>query len=610
MLSALDSYASSAGLGSGLLESLRSSTDVGSAEQSGRGEFRRESLRVLVTGCCGRIGQAVCDELLSSADITTLVGFDRSDRERCPVRFLKSSKFNYIQGNLDDYAVCFDATDNINAVVHLAAIPDDANAQVLLPTNVNGFVNILQSVQRRNKTQRCISRLVVASSGKLWAGYGPVTTPLQVHDAPAPRCLYSATKAFAEAAAQAFAEDFDTGGGCQTIALRFGWCPRTMDDLVAMKSCTDPGTGVDEFLSAADAGSCVLAALLEDFPDNFRFAPLFCQSLPPHGHNGRFDLKQTQTLLGGWAPKDRFPAGHESLCASYEPSAAYDLKPRRSYSVTSSVPSPMPAESSVRKRVGETEWALRVELAAAYRVFAMLGWTHLIHTHITVKVPTCSSDEDLFLINPYGLLWDEIDASSLVTVRANGGIVDNGSTAMPINPAGFKIHSAIHTSDRGQEGGDILWTMHTHTPECVAVASLGVGLIRGLSQYAMDLGGISYHDFEHATKPENTVCARLVQDLGPTHKICMLRNHGPITVGKTVSEAFFLMYQLVEACKVQVQVLSMSKGPSDFSVVPDEVVEETYSIVQANYTGKPFGELEWLAAKRRMEKSQGLGYRL
>ena len=107
---------------------------------------------------------------------------------------------------------------------------------------------------------------------------------------------------------------------------------------------------------------------------------------------------------------------------------------------------------SIKNETGEAEWSARVELAAAYRVFDMLGWTHLIHTHITAGVP---GETDHYLINPYGLLWEEITASSLIKVDAGGEIVHQGSTDCPINPAGFKIHSALHTSERAAE-----WVMH------------------------------------------------------------------------------------------------------------------------------------------------------
>lgn len=256
--------------------------------------------------------------------------------------------------------------------------------------------------------------------------------------------------------------------------------------------------------------------------------------------------------------------------------------------------------SSIQDRVSEEEWALRVELAAAYQVFAILGWTHLIHTHITVK----ARGENQFLINPFGLLWEEVTASSLVKVDADGNIIDPGSTEYGINPAGFKIHSAIHNSDRKAE-----WVMHIHVPDVVAVASLSQGLIRGLSTYSMDLGPISYHDYEHATNEQTDVCERMVEDLGPTNKVLLLRNHGSITIGDTLPEAFFLTYQLVEACRVQMLTLSASLSESDYTVVPQPVVERTYEIVQNKYTGQGFGELEWRAVRRQMESSQGDRYR-
>lgn len=255
---------------------------------------------------------------------------------------------------------------------------------------------------------------------------------------------------------------------------------------------------------------------------------------------------------------------------------------------------------SLQERFSEEEWQLRVELAAAYRVFAMLGWTHLIHTHITVRAP----GEDEFLINPFGLLWEEITASSLVKVNAAGEILDRGSTPYGINPAGFKIHSAIHTSAREDR-----WVMHIHVPEVVAVSNLKTGLVRGFSTYSMDLGPISYHAYEHATTKQSDVCERMIADFGPTNKVLLLRNHGSITVGETVHEAFFLTYQLVEACRVQLLTFSAVHSDSDYTVVPEDLVEGTYKIVQAKYTGQDFGQLEWEAARRRMEANDGVGYR-
>jgi ribulose-5-phosphate 4-epimerase/fuculose-1-phosphate aldolase len=203
-----------------------------------------------------------------------------------------------------------------------------------------------------------------------------------------------------------------------------------------------------------------------------------------------------------------------------------------------------------------------------------------------------------------GLLWEEITASSLVKVRSNGDIVDNGNTDMPINPAGFKIHSAIHTSKRGRSGGDILWTMHTHTMETVAVSNMEGGFRPGLSQFAMDLGPVRLHEFEHATAGDH-VCQQLLADLGEAPcKVLLMRNHGCLTVGSTVSECYFRLLQLIRACEVQVAC-----GPLTRVVeVPARVVEDTFQITEANYTGEPFGTLEWRAAVRRMERRYGDAY--
>ena len=255
---------------------------------------------------------------------------------------------------------------------------------------------------------------------------------------------------------------------------------------------------------------------------------------------------------------------------------------------------------SIKDKTGEAEWALRVELAAAYRVFDMLGWTHLIHTHITASVP---GEKDRYLINPYGLLWEEITASSLIKVDAGGEIVEQGSTECPINPAGFKIHSAIHTSERAAN-----WVMHIHVPEVNAVANLKGGLIRGLSVYSMDIGGISYHDFQHATSSSTDVCARMIEDLGSENKVLLLPNHGAITIGDTLHEAFYLTYELVEACKVQIMTQSCANSETGYSVVDEQIVDETYRIVQDNYTGNEFGKLEWDAVKRKMIREHGQGY--
>jgi ribulose-5-phosphate 4-epimerase/fuculose-1-phosphate aldolase len=124
----------------------------------------------------------------------------------------------------------------------------------------------------------------------------------------------------------------------------------------------------------------------------------------------------------------------------------------------------------------------------------------------------------------------------------------------------------------------------------------------------MDIGGISYHDFEHATSEESDVCDRMVVDLGPENNVLLLRNHGSITVGNTVHQAFYLTHQLVEACRIQLLTQAAAADASSFTIVPEEIVDATFRIVQNHYTGEEFGKLEWEAVKRQMETEQGTGY--
>jgi ribulose-5-phosphate 4-epimerase/fuculose-1-phosphate aldolase len=190
------------------------------------------------------------------------------------------------------------------------------------------------------------------------------------------------------------------------------------------------------------------------------------------------------------------------------------------------------------------EWKMRVDLAAAYRLVAHFGWDDLIFTHISARVP---GPEHHFLINPYGMLFDEITASSLVKVDLDGGVVE--PTTYPINPAGFTIHSAVHAARE-----DAHCVMHLHTTAGVAVSAHADGLLP-LNQTAMIVRGeLSYHDYEGvaldlAERP------RLVADLG-TNPAMLLRNHGTLTVGPSVAAAFLTMYFLERACAMQVATLA------------------------------------------------------
>ena len=206
----------------------------------------------------------------------------------------------------------------------------------------------------------------------------------------------------------------------------------------------------------------------------------------------------------------------------------------------------MSASASVTAEARESplEWALRVELAAAYRLVAHFGWDDLIFTHISARVP---GPEHHFLINPYGQLFGEITASSLVKVGLDGEKVE--PSAYDVNPAGFTIHSAIHAARE-----DAQCVLHLHTPAGVAVSSQEEGLL-GLNQTALIVREqIAYHEYEgialdHAERP------RLVADLGQKNAM-LLRNHGTLTVGATVAEAFMTMYFLERACAMQVATLA------------------------------------------------------
>jgi ribulose-5-phosphate 4-epimerase/fuculose-1-phosphate aldolase len=186
------------------------------------------------------------------------------------------------------------------------------------------------------------------------------------------------------------------------------------------------------------------------------------------------------------------------------------------------------------------QWALRVELAACYRVFARLGWTETIYNHITLRLP---GEPVRFLINPFGLAYHEVTASNLVQIDIEGGIV--GRSEWPVNPAGFTLHSAVHAALPRAH-----CVMHVHTTAGMAVACTRGGL-RLTSLYAAQLyGRVAYHDFEGITVHEGEK-ARLARNLDGKPAL-ILRNHGLLAWGASVPEAFFIMWTLHRACEIQV----------------------------------------------------------
>ena len=244
-------------------------------------------------------------------------------------------------------------------------------------------------------------------------------------------------------------------------------------------------------------------------------------------------------------------------------------------------------QKSVRSQVSAEEWQLRCELAACYRLVAMYGWDDLVFTHLSARLP---GPEHHFLINPYGLMFEEITASSLVKVDMECRPLL--PTPYPVNPAGFVIHSAIHL---GRE--DVVCVMHTHTPAGVAVSAQQEGLLPISQQATVALASLAYHDYEGIAVRDDEK-ARLQTDLGNASAM-ILRNHGLLTVGATVADAFLVMFTLERAC--QVQVLAQSGGAALTPVDPRVLagVRDAIRIVGAGKTG---GEIAWPALLRKLDR--------
>lgn len=245
------------------------------------------------------------------------------------------------------------------------------------------------------------------------------------------------------------------------------------------------------------------------------------------------------------------------------------------------------AESfSVEGRVSPDEWQVRVDLAACYRLVALYGWDDLVFTHISARVP---GPEEHFLINAYGLLFEEMTASSLVKVDLDGNVVME--TPYSINPAGFTIHSAVHAARR-----DVGCVLHTHTKAGVAVSAQKDGLLP-ISQVSLfPLASIGYHDYEGvALNPEEK--PRLVADLGDRTNL-VLRNHGLLTAAPTIPDAFLAMYVLEMAC--QTQLLAQSAGAELIHVKP--AIRQGIAAQAREVTKGLGGQLAWPALLRRLDR--------
>ena len=247
---------------------------------------------------------------------------------------------------------------------------------------------------------------------------------------------------------------------------------------------------------------------------------------------------------------------------------------------------------SLHGKVSPEEWQLRVDLAAAYRLIAHYGWDDMIFTHLSVRIP---GPEHHFLINPFGAMFEEITASSLVKIDVHGEKVDD--SPFPVNPAGFTIHSAIHEARE-----DAQCVMHTHTVEGVAVAAHSEGLLPLSQQSLFPLSSLAYHDYEGIAVREDEK-VRLVRDLG-TANFLILRNHGLLTCGDTVADTFLFMYVMQKACEIQVAALA---GDRPLTPVPQPIIDKIVS--EGNkVTSNQGGKLAWPGLLRMLDRIDA-GYR-
>lgn len=242
------------------------------------------------------------------------------------------------------------------------------------------------------------------------------------------------------------------------------------------------------------------------------------------------------------------------------------------------------------------EWNMRCDLAALYRVVAHYGWGDLLSTHISARVP---DDRSKFLINPWGLLFEEVTAANLIKVDEHGNVLDE--TEYKINPAGYLIHSCVHVGRP-----EIDCVLHLHTTDGTAVATQKAGLLP-ITQHALVIyDHIAYHDYEGLVL-NSAEQKTLLADLGDK-RMLILRNHGTLTAGRTVGEAFTLMYRLERACRMQI---AAQKTGQPLTELPQSVIDEGIAGGERVFGAKgpmPGGQAEWAAMLRKLDLL-GIDYR-
>ena len=245
--------------------------------------------------------------------------------------------------------------------------------------------------------------------------------------------------------------------------------------------------------------------------------------------------------------------------------------------------------ASLQDQVSTEEWQTRVDLAAAYRLVAYFKWDDLVFTHITARIPGTSH----YLINPYGLMFEEITASSLVKIDIEGNILQD--TPFPINPAGFTIHSAVHAARH-----DVQCVMHTHTLNGVAVSAQKAGVLPISQQSIFVLSSLGYHDYEGVALRDEEK-PRLVANLG-TKTFLMLRNHGLLTVGRTVADAFQSMYIFEATCAIQVRALAAGTlAAGALTEVSQDIIRTAAEQARAVSRGAG-SSLTWPGLLRRLDR--------
>ena len=251
--------------------------------------------------------------------------------------------------------------------------------------------------------------------------------------------------------------------------------------------------------------------------------------------------------------------------------------------------------ASLKGKVSAAEWQLRVDLAACYRLIARHGWDDLVFTHVSARIP---GPEHHFLINPYGMMFEEITASSLVKVDDKCRKVMD--SPFPVNPAGFVIHSAVHAARE-----DVGCVLHVHTVAGVAVSTQKAGVLPISQQATIVLASLGYHDYEGIALLDDEK-PRLVRDLG-TNSFLMLRNHGLLTVGPTIADAFLLMFTFQRTCEIQVAALAGNGAGDKLIQVDPKIVAGVKQNVQMVTKGM-MGGIAWPALLRKLDR-ESPGYK-